>query len=40
MKIEVRVNFMDKNNIFCPYKNWVKAKKKLKYCNVIVSLHM
>ena len=27
MKIEVRVNFMDKNNIFFPYKNWVKAKK-------------
>ena len=25
MKIEVRVNFMDKNNIFFPYKNWVKA---------------
>ena len=21
---------MDKNNIFFPYKNWVKAKKKIK----------
>ena len=41
MKIEVRVNFMDKNNIFFPYKNWVKAKKKkLKFCDIVVSPHM